>query len=133
MRQDAYALEDQREVNEDVDEWRGPGFLGDHGDEGAEEEGAEERVGAEAVGHFALAGACKDAKHEDEDVERGDNVEDFEDEVPEVDLGLSPENVDVAGAEDDGVEGLGNDGDTLGTVRACSIQRVGRRRGGEGG
>ncbi|KFZ03772.1 hypothetical protein V502_10676 [Pseudogymnoascus sp. VKM F-4520 (FW-2644)] len=114
LRQNAHALEDQREVDDDVGEWRAPGLLGDHGDEGAEEEGAEERVGAEAIGHLALAGAGEDAGHDEEDVERGDDVEDFEDEVPVVVVGVLPEEVDVAGAEDEGIEGLGDDGDTWG-------------------
>lgn len=111
LRQNAHALEDEGEVNNDIGEWRAPRLLIDHGDEGGEDEGAEETVCAEAVGDLALAGAGEGAGHEEEDVERGDDIEDFEDEVPVVILGVPPEEVDVAGAEDEGVEGLGDDGD----------------------
>jgi len=80
--------------------------LAGHGDEGGEQQGGQQGVEAEAPGLLALARARVDARHEEEDVERGEDIEDFEEEVPVVGRGGAPEEVDVAGAEDEGVEGL---------------------------
>ncbi|KFY13751.1 hypothetical protein V491_06306, partial [Pseudogymnoascus sp. VKM F-3775] len=66
----------------------------------------EESVGAEPVREFLFARACEYARHEEEDVERGDDVEDLEDEVPVVLARSLEEEVDVAGAKDEGVEAL---------------------------
>lgn len=51
-------------------------------------------------------------------------------------MGVLPEEVDVAGAEDNGVEGLGDDGDTWGAVRTLyqlEIRTETRERRGERG
>jgi hypothetical protein len=77
-----------------------------------EDECSAEAVGAELPGCFALAGAGVDAEHEQQDVEGGEDVEDLEDEVPYRGCWVGEEEVDIAGAEDAGIEGLGDEGDT---------------------
>ncbi len=67
--------------------------------------------GAQLPGDLALAGARVDEAHDGDGVEGREQVEDFEEVVPRVRLA---EEVRVARHEDEGVEELGQEGDTWG-------------------
>ena len=79
-----------------------------------EGEAGAQRVHGQLHSLFALAGARKHAGHDEDDVSGGGDEVDFEAEVPpDVPVGVEagPEEVDIAGAEDDEVEELGEEGD----------------------
>lgn len=86
---------------------------------GRDDEGSEQAVHAHLPGLLALTGAGVDAGHEEDDVQGRQSVKDLEGEVPRV-LGIlggaRGEDVQVAGAEDEGVQGLGDERDALGAA-----------------
>ena len=90
----------------------------DQHDEGREEQRAGEAGGAKASSSLALEGAGVDAQHDEDDVDGGGDVEDLEEEVPDADEavllvvveGVRVEEVYVAGAKDDGVQRLRDQG-----------------------
>jgi hypothetical protein len=84
-----------------------------------QDEGAANTISAHFPGGFALAGSGIDAEHERKDVKGGGDVENLEDEVPCRTAGGDEEEVDIAGAEDGGIEGLCNERDTWIIVRLC--------------
>ena len=114
--------------------------------EGRDGEGAQQAVHAELPGLLALASSGIDASHEEDDVERRQRVEDLavsvpastdlgsrqspylEGKVPDVSSIPTParcENVEVARAEDERVEGLREEGDAcavLDSVRVAAGQ-----------
>lgn len=111
LREDADRFEDLGEDPEPLCECPG-GFLDeDEHDEGGEEETSGEDDGRHFPRNFLLAGAGVDEAHYAEGIEGREEVEDFEKVVPCPQLG---EEVSVAGDEDEGVEGLGDEGHALG-------------------
>lgn len=113
LREDADGFEDEGEVDQHFDGVVLALFSEDEVYEWREDECSAEAVGAELPGCFALAGAGVDAEHEQQDVEGGEDVEDLEDEIPYRGCWVGEEEVDIAGAEDAGIEGLGDEGDTF--------------------
>jgi hypothetical protein len=87
-----------------------PVFLKDHHDKGRKDKGATEDDGAHFPGNLTLARAGDHPLHDGQDVEGGKYVEDLEEKIPHVGL---TEDVEVSGAEDDGIEDLGDEGDAL--------------------
>lgn len=80
----------------------GFGFEDEHY-EGREDSGSGQAGGAKFPGLLALAGAGVDAQHDKDYVEGGEDVEGFEDGVPEG-VGEVREEIQVAGYEDKAVE-----------------------------
>jgi hypothetical protein len=110
--------------------------------EGRDGEGAQQAVHAELPGLLALAGAGVDAGHEEDDVERRQRVEDLhvsvpgstgsgsrrwpylEGKVPDVGSIATPargEDVQVAGAKDERIEGLREKGDACAMLDSVHV------------
>jgi hypothetical protein len=79
-------------------------------DKGGQDERATEDDGTNLPGHLTLARSRVDPLHDSKDIDRRYNVEDLEYNIPWQSL---DKEVEVSGAEDDGVEDLRDEGDAL--------------------
>jgi hypothetical protein len=90
--------------------------LEDHHDKGRQNQRASQDKRAELPSNLPLTRARVEPLHDAQDVETREQVEDLEDEVPNIAL---HEDVEVSCAEHEGVEELGDERDAL--CRAVSV------------
>lgn len=90
-----------------------PVLFKNHHGKGRQNERATRDHGAQLPSDLSLARSRVDPLHDTKDVERGQDVEDLEAKVPRRAL---LEDVEISGAEDGGVQDLGDEGDTLGAA-----------------